>query len=190
AKKNAAENVQLPHLQTFAHAAELGSFTAAAKALRLTQAAISQRVQALEKAVGKSLFQRRGGRVLLTDAGRKLYGYVQRILELHQEARRQIAGREAPVAGELLIAASTIPGEHLLPALLADFHKKHPHIRVQVGIADSMAVMARVERGDVSLGLVGRRSDNPHLEFRRCAMDRMVLIVPPRHVLGRHKAIT
>lgn len=189
-KSAGVSDVQLPHLETFAQAAELSSFTAAAKALRLTQAAVSQRVQALEQVVGKSLFQRRGGRVLLTDAGRKLYGYAQRILELHQEARRQIAGREAPVTGELLIAASTIPGEHLLPALLADFHKQHPHIRVQVNIGDSMAVMAQVERGDVNLGLVGRRTDNPHLEFRRCALDRMVLVVPPRHPLGKRKTIT
>src|SRR5262245_12862881 len=188
-KSAATDHGQLPHLETFARAAELSSFTAVAKALRLTQAAVSQRVQALEKAVGKSLFQRRGGRVLLTDAGRKLYDYAQRILELHQEARRQIAGREAPLAGELLIAASTIPGEHLLPALLADFHRHHPHIRVHVSIADSMAVMAQVEHGDVSFGLVGRRSDNAHLEFRRCALDRMVLVVPPRHALAQRKAI-
>ncbi len=189
-KAGAVDNVQLPHLETFAHAAELSSFTAAAKALHLTQAAVSQRVQALEKMVGKSLFQRKGGRVLLTDAGRKLYGYAQRILELHREACRQIAGREAPVAGELLIAASSIPGEHLLPALLADFHKQHPHLRVHATIRDSMAVMAQVERGEVSLGLVGRKTDNPHLEFRNCAIDRMVLVAPPGHALAKRKTIT
>ena len=184
-----ADHGQLPNLATFAHAAELSSFTAAAKALRLTQAAVSQRMQALEKIVGKSLFQRKGGRVLLTDAGRKLYGYAQRILELHREAQQAIAGREAPVAGELLIAASSIPGEHLLPALLADFHKQHPQLRVHATIRDSMAVMAQVERGEVSLGLVGRKSDNPHLEFRRCANDQMVLVVPPDHVLSKRRKI-
>ena len=63
---------QLPHLETFARAAEAGSFTVAAKALGLTQAAVSQRIQALEKALDLSLFHRQGGRVLLTDAGRTL----------------------------------------------------------------------------------------------------------------------
>jgi DNA-binding transcriptional LysR family regulator len=63
-------NPQLPHLETFAKAAELSS-TGAAKALRLTQASASQRVQALEKSLGTSLFKREGGRVLLTAAGRK-----------------------------------------------------------------------------------------------------------------------
>ena len=54
---------QLPHLETFSKAAELSNFTAAAKALGLTQAAVSQRIQALEKALGRSLFDRRLGQV-------------------------------------------------------------------------------------------------------------------------------
>lgn len=184
------EDVQLPYLETFSKAAELSSFTGAAKALRLTQASVSQRIQALEKALDKSLFKRQGGRVLLTEAGQRLYDYAQRILDLHREARREVAGHEAPVGGELLLAGSSIPGEHFLPTLLSAFSLKHPHIRVRAGISDSMAVMAQVERGEVSLGLVGRKSDNPHLEFRYLASDRMVLVVPPGHPLSKRKKVS
>jgi DNA-binding transcriptional LysR family regulator len=53
-----------------------------------------------------------------------------------------------------------------------------------------MAVMAQVERGAVSLGLVGRKADNPHLEFRYLASDRMVLVVPADHALGRCKKVS
>jgi DNA-binding transcriptional LysR family regulator len=185
-----AEGVQLPYLETFSKAAELSSFTGAAKALRLSQAAVSLRVQALEKRLGKSLFQRQGGRVLLTVDGQRLYDYAQRILDLHRAARREISGHEAPTGGELFMAASSIPGEHLLPALLSVFRKKHPHIRVHATVSDSMAVMGQVERGDVSLGLVGRKAENPHLEFRHLASDRMVLVIPPGHVLGKRKKIS
>ncbi len=183
------EERQLPHLETFSRAAELGSFTAAAKTLRLTQAAVSQRVGALEKALDKPLFKRQGGRVLLTEAGQKLYTYAQRILALHREARQEVTGHKTPVAGELALAASSIPGEHLLPALLSLFGQKHPHIRVRATVSDSMAVMAQVERGEASIGLVGRKSDNPHLEFRYLASDRMVLVVPPGHPLFRRKKV-
>jgi DNA-binding transcriptional LysR family regulator len=117
---------QLPHLETFARAAELNSFTAAAKALELTQSAVSQRVQALEGELGVSLFQRRGGRVVLTGAGRRLYDYAQQILALHREARAHVSGRPAPLDGELFLAASSIPGEHLLPGLLCAFRQQHP----------------------------------------------------------------
>jgi DNA-binding transcriptional LysR family regulator len=184
------EDVRLPYLETFSKAAELSSFTGAANALHLTQAAVSQRIHALEKALGVTLFSRKGGRVLLTDAGRKLYVYAQRILNLHREARRKLTGQETPLVSELLLAASSIPGEHLLPALLSVFGQQHPHIRVRATVTDSMAAMGQVERGEVSLGFIGRKSDNPNLEFRYLAHDRMLLIVPPGHALSRRKKVS
>jgi DNA-binding transcriptional LysR family regulator len=187
---NASEDLRLPHLETFSKAAELSSFTGTAKALRLSQAAVSQRVHALEKTLGTALFRRQGGRVLLTETGQRLYDYAQRILDLHREARREITGQEIPVAGQLFLAASSIPGEHLLPALLAVFGRSHPHISVHATVSDSMGVMAQVERGEVSLGLVGRKADNPHLHFRYLASDRMVLIVPPEHALSRRRKVS
>lgn len=159
------ETVQLPYLETFSKAAELSSFTGAAKALRLTQAAVSQRVQALERMLNKPLFKRQAGRVLLTEAGQKLYQIAQQILDLHRHARSEIAGKETPATGELLLAASSIPGEHFLPALLSVFGQKHPHVKVRATVTDSLAVIAQVEKGEVSLGLVGRKVHKPHLEF-------------------------
>src|SRR5262245_26895472 len=92
---------QIPHLETFAKAAELSSFTAAARELGLTQAAVSQRIQALEKYLGEALFRRQAGHVLLTEAGHRLYPYVQRIFSLHQEARASVTGCKPPLVGEL-----------------------------------------------------------------------------------------
>lgn len=183
-------DLQLPSLETFSKAAELSSFTEAAKILRVSQAAVSQRVQALERTLDTPLFKRQGGRVLLTEAGRKLYDYAQRILDLHRQARREITGHDTPVGGELALAASSIPGEHLLPTLLSPFGRKYPHIRVRAAVGDSMSVLAQVERGEVSLGLVGRKTDNPHLEFRYLVGDRMVLVVPPGHALSRRKRVS
>jgi DNA-binding transcriptional LysR family regulator len=184
------DDLQLPHLETFSKAAELTSFTGAARVLRLTQASVSQRMQVLEKMLRTPLFKRQGGRVLLTDAGRKLYDYAQRILDLHRQARREITGLETSVGGELCLAASSIPGEHFLPALLSPFGQAHPHIRVRAAVSDSMGVMVQVERGEVSLGLVGRRIDSPHLEFRYLASDHMVLVVPTGHALSARKTVS
>ena len=184
------EDVELPHLPTFAAAAESSNFTAAAKALGLTQAAVSQRIQILERLLDTSLFDRRGGRVILTDAGRTLHAHARRILDLHRDARAAVTGRTAPAGGELAIAASSVPGEHLLPALLTDFGKAYPHVRVRAAVSDSLAVTGQVERGEVSLGLVGRKTDNPHLEFRFLVSDRMVLVAAPGHPLARKRAVT
>src|ERR1700730_12503930 len=125
---------QLPYLETFAKAAELSNFNAAARVLGLTQAAASHRIQALEQALKESLFPRQGGHVLLTDAGRCLYTYAQRILALHREAIQEITGREAPLTGELLLAASSVPGEYLLPDLLSQFQERHPHMQIRASV--------------------------------------------------------
>jgi DNA-binding transcriptional LysR family regulator len=184
------EDDQLPHLGTFSKAAELSSFTAAAKILGLSQAAVSQRIQALEKTLDVPLFRRQGGRVLLTEAGQRLYQYAQQILAVHREARQEIAGQKQSISGDLALGASTIPGEHLLPALLSIFHQRFPGIQVKAEISDSMKVIAQIERGQVSLGLVGRKTDSPHLEFRHFATDRMVLVLPPKHVWSKRKQVS
>jgi DNA-binding transcriptional LysR family regulator len=88
-----ADPIPLPHQSTFSKAAELSSFTAAAKALGLTQAAVSQRIQLLERALNVSLFDRRDGRVVVSEAGRTLYAYAQRIDDLLRDARQVVGPR-------------------------------------------------------------------------------------------------
>jgi DNA-binding transcriptional LysR family regulator len=180
----------LQHLETFARAAELSSFTAAARALNLTQAAVSQRIAALEAELGVALFRRQGGRVLLTEAGRRLHDYAQRILDLHREAREQVTGRPQPVTGELSLAASSIPGEHLLPELLSVFGQRHPSVQVKATVTDSQSALMQVEQGQAHLGLVGRKGDSPHLDGRCFARDQLVLVVPADHRWVKRRSIS
>lgn len=180
---------QLPYLDTFSKAAELSSFTAAGKELGMTQAAVSQRIHALEKELGVALFDRRGGRVFLTDAGQRLYVHAQRILELHRKARQQVTGKKTPITGDLLLAASSIPGEHLLPAILSIFRRQNPDVRVKVEVTDSLKVMEQVTKGRVHLGLVGRKTDDSNLRFKEFATDEMVVIVPPNHRWSKSKRV-
>ena len=181
---------QLPHLETFAKAAELSNFTAAARILGLTQAAVSQRIHALEQVLKGPLFLRQGGHVLLTDAGHRLYSYAQRILTLHREAIQDITGRETPLAGELTLAASSVPGEHLLPEILAAFQHRYPHIQVRASVTDSQQVLQQVEHGQVHLGLVGSKKEGPHLEYRCFATDTLTLMVPAKHPLAGKKRVS
>lgn len=180
----------LPHLETFVEAAERRSFTAAARALRVTQAAVSQRVQQLEKVIGALLFRREAGRISLTDAGQVLHDFARRILALHGEARAAVAGTKQVVSGELILGASSIPGDHLLPGILAALRKRHPQVRVRVEGGDTAGVLRMVERGDVHLGLVGGKKDSPHLAFDEFARDHLVVIVRPTHPWRRRRRIS
>ncbi len=180
----------LPHLETFARAAEAGSFTAAARMLGLTQAAVSQRIAALERELGVALFRRHGGRVELTDAGRRLHDYAREIFALFERARAQITGQAVPVTGELLLAASSLPGEYLLPCVLARYQQRHPLVRVRVRVSDSQQVFADVEHGLAHVGLAGEAPASPHLEHRQFARDEMLLVVPARHPLAGRETIS
>jgi DNA-binding transcriptional LysR family regulator len=181
---------ELPYLPTFAKAAELSSFTGAARTLGLTQAAVSQRIQALEHELRVALFERRGPRVFLTDAGHRLYAHAERILELHRQAREDLTGRRATLTGELCLAASSVPGEHFLPELLSAFRRKHTGVQVRASVSDTRTVLAQVERGQVHLGLVGGKMDGPHLEYRCFACDCLVLVVPAGHPWWRRLRVT
>ncbi len=180
----------LPHLETFVLAAELGGFTAAARALGLTQAAVSQRVQQLEAVLAAALFRRKAGRVELTTAGRLLYDYADRIGELHREARSAVTGQPDVLDGELVVAASSVPGEHLLLPLLSAYRDRYPKVRVRASVADTCAAHHEVEAGRAHVGLVGGRSDGPHFEYTHIGRDRLVLVVPPAHPWRRRKHVS
>lgn len=180
----------LPHLETFALAAELGGFTAAARALGLTQAAVSQRVQQLEAVLVAPLFRRKSGRVELTASGRLLYDYAGRIGELHREARAAVTGQSGAPDGELTVAASSVPGEHFLLPLLSAYRDRHPKVRVRATVADTCAAHREVEAGRAHVGLVGGRTDGSHFEYTHIGRDRLVLVVPPAHPWRRRKRVS
>jgi DNA-binding transcriptional LysR family regulator len=183
-------DVQLPHLETFSKAAEFASFTRAAESLCMTQAAVSQHIHAIEKELRVALFTRHAGKVELTEAGRLLYEFAQRILTLHVEARCALGQMSGEVAGELRIAASAIPAEHFLMGLLAEFHRAHPQIHVVPDVGDSETVVSAVEQSKVTLGIAGRRLAVPWAEYQLFAKDRLTLVVPSGHAWQSRSAVT
>jgi DNA-binding transcriptional LysR family regulator len=181
---------ELPHLGTFVKAAELQSFTATAAELGVTQTAVSQRIAALERELRISLFDRRAGRIALTEAGERLYKYARRILDLHEEARTGLGGFHPSVSGDLPIAASSVPAECYLPALLSAFRETYPDVHVRATVSDSDSVMKEVVKGRATLGLVGKKTEKAALEFRPIGTDTLVLIVPSEHPLAGRKSIS
>jgi DNA-binding transcriptional LysR family regulator len=174
----------LPHLDTFAEVAEAASLTAAAHRLDLTRQAVADHITALQESVGVVLLTRTDRKLELTPAGRQLLDHARNILTLHRHARRVLAGREAPIAGDVSVVAGSVAGEHLLPDLVAAFVRMHPHVRVRADVTGSSEAVERVERGEADVGLAGHPPESPHLESRRVARDRMVVVVPPEHPLA------
>jgi len=112
-------------LSVFSAVARRLSFSRAAEALHLSQPAVSKHIRQLEAELGVQLFHRRGNRVELTDAGRIVADYAQRISALTEEVRRVLGELEGLERGYLRVGASTTPGLYLLPQVLARFQKKY-----------------------------------------------------------------
>src|SRR3990172_7350615 len=104
------------------------NFSRAADELHLSQPAVSKHIHQLEAELGVRLFQRLGKRVELTEAGRIVADYAQRVSVLTEEVRRVIGELQGLQRGHLRIGASTTPGLYVLPDMLARFQKKYPAI--------------------------------------------------------------
>jgi DNA-binding transcriptional LysR family regulator len=89
-----------------------------------------------------------------------------------------------------MLAASSVPGQHILPRMLATFRRAHPAVWVRVSVSDTDAVLREVEQGKAHLGLVGGQGGSSHLVFRRFACDELVLVIPRSHPWWRKKQVT
>src|SRR6476469_10516190 len=105
----------LRHLRTFATVAERGSFSAAAEALGVTQPAVSQQIQALEREIGEPLIDRSVRGVRLTEQGETVLRHAQRMVALDGEFTRELQAGDGVLSGTLVVGSSTGLGEHLLP---------------------------------------------------------------------------
>jgi len=176
-------------LETFKLVADLESFSEAARRLGISQPAVSFKIKALEKELGASLIDRSGGRVVLTPAGRTAYGHALKLLSGLDEMLADIPRATGDVAGHLLIGAGTIPGEYLLPQLIAGFRTAYPRVTVSLYISNSREILDRLERESIEIGFVGAPMGKPHVE-RAFSEDRLVLITPPQHPLAHKRAAT
>jgi DNA-binding transcriptional LysR family regulator len=177
------------YLRTFLEIVRRGSFSEAAGHLKLSQPAVTFQIQRLERDLGVRLLDRGGGRLRLTPEGEAFHRHAERIVREEEALQESLSALAHEVRGELSMAASTVPGEFLVPALLAEFVRHYPHVQASVTVFDTEAAIEHVLRGEFDLGFTGARTDRPGLEQVPFVRDRMVLIVPPEHPFARRTSI-
>lgn len=163
------------HLEAFVQVAVRGGFTRAAEALFLTQPTVSGQMKELEQELGVTLFHRLARSVELTEAGRELLPRARELLRGRDHLLERAAAYRGLLWGELEVHASTIPGEYLLPSVLAGFKKAHPEVRVRLRIHGSAEVLRLVAEGEAALGVVGEREEGLGVEYAALWSDRVGL---------------
>jgi DNA-binding transcriptional LysR family regulator len=183
--------VELRHLLALQAVAREGSFGRAAIKLGYTQSAVSQQIQALERAVGERLIERPGGPrpVSLTEAGQLLLRHAEAIVARMKAAQADLAAFSEGAAGPLRIGTYQSVSARLLPALVRRFKEAFPKVEIQLSesaIDDELE--ARVERGDVDLSFVMLPMNEAPLEAAQLLVDPYVLLVPTgSRLAGRAK---
>jgi DNA-binding transcriptional LysR family regulator len=173
--------MDLRHLRLFCEIVEQRSFSLAAEFMHITQPAASLQVRSLEREMGVQLLDRSGRDVATTDAGEVLYRYAKQIIDLDDQARVEIMDLSELMGGRITIGASTGPGEHILPGLIAEFKREHPGVAVSLRVTDSHEVVDLVLARALELGVVGAVTTHKDLAVAPFARDEILLVCAPAH---------
>ncbi len=175
--------MELSQLEVFLAVACEHRFSRAAEKLHRTQSAVSQTIRKLENELGEALFDRSSREGVLTDAGRVLYEYAERLLNLRQDAHESLAELRELQKGRLVIAANEFTALYLLP-VLAEFRRLHPMIRITVQRSLGSRIPDDVLQHSAELGVLSYKPEEPRLHSIVTYLDELVLVVPPRHPLA------
>ena len=175
--------MDLGQLEVFLTVAREGKFSRAAEKLHRTQSAVSQSIHKLEQDVGEPLFDRSSRDGLLTDAGRVLQEYAERLLNLRDDASGALVELREVRRGKLSIAANEFTALYLLP-VLADFRRLHPMIRIVVQRSLGSHIPDDILRHNSELGVLTYDPQEPHLHAIVVYRDELIFVVPPKHPLA------
>jgi len=182
--------MNLDHLRTFIEVMRTGSFSEVAKMLDISQPAVSFQIQKLEHDLGMRLIDRKQKKLVLTEAGKRLMQFSQNVQAERESMMTDLDQLREEVIGDLVVAASTIPGDYILPILLSDFKKQHPAVQIHVAAGDSGRVIDDVEAGTYDIGFCGIAPVESDLEVVRIGGDEIVLIVYPGHPFAGRKSVS
>ncbi|HEX7795916.1 MAG TPA: LysR family transcriptional regulator [Vicinamibacterales bacterium] len=181
--------MDLTALRIFLTVAEERSFSRAAAKVHRTQPAVSQAVKRLEDELGEQLFDRSSKSGTLTDAGRVLQNYGQRLVRLAEEAESAMRELRDLRRGRVLIGANEAAIHTLLP-LMARFRQKIPDIAVDVRRVPARQIAVEVQQGSLDFGALTFRPAEEGLLEVAVGSDELVLLMPPSHPLAKRKQVT
>lgn len=177
-------------LQIFHAVATHLNFTRAAEALYMTQPAVTLQIRNLEDEYRMRFFERSPQGVEMTEAGRLMFEYAGRILDLNREMDTRLAELNDEIRGELRIGAAVTLADEVLPGLLGEFNDLYPRVRLVLLTGNSEKMLEKLVDRQIPLALI----DGPDLPegvvAEDCGEDELVLICDATHPLARQKSVT
>jgi DNA-binding transcriptional LysR family regulator len=181
--------MELSQLEVFLTVAREHRFSRAAEKLYRTQSAVSQTIRKLEQEIGEPLFDRTSREGVLTDAGRVLQEYAEKLLNLRQDAQEALVEMRELQKGNLVIAANEFTALYLLP-VLAEFRRLHPTIKITVKRSLGSHIPDDILQHNVELGVLSYDPQEPHLQSTVVYLDELAFVVPPGHPLASAEEVS
>jgi DNA-binding transcriptional LysR family regulator len=182
--------VHIETLKTFCDLIETGSFSKAAALNFISQSAVSQQIQALEKRFDQKLIERgkRNG-VTPTEAGKSLYLECKEILERFNAIERRLGASSDAVTGTIRVATVYSVGLHELPPYVKRFIKEHPQVKVHVEYSRTDKVYEACLSNTIDFGIVALPLRKPNLAVIAFRQDKLVIVCNPEHPLAQRRRI-
>jgi DNA-binding transcriptional LysR family regulator len=178
--------MEFRQLKTFRVVAQLLSFTRAAEQLYMAQSSVSAQIRGLEEEFGVMLFDRIGRRVLLTDAGRRLYDYASRIEGMTDEMRSEVVG-ERYGRGSLTIRMPETLAAIYMPAVIEKFNEEYPEVRLIFINCSDLQLSRELNSGSIDLAFL--MTDDIHLQDVQVVflknLDLVLAASPQHHLTGK-----
>ena len=165
-------------LRVFAAVARHLSFTKAGQELFISQPAVTKHIRELEAQHEQRLLERRGSKVLLTEAGRLLLAHAEAVAASARQLDEQLHALRSPdeAAGRLRLGASTTLAQYVLPAWLPAFQARYPRVQLSLLTVNSERIAEALLRGELDLGFVEGRSRSRDLHYELLLPDELVAV--------------
>ena len=175
-------------LRAFQELARHQCFTAASRALHLTQSAVSHSIKALESALDMALFERQGKVVRLTQAGAKFHPYAVDVLNRMQCAVDAVKSIRHPGYGRLSIGATITMSHAVLPAVLREFRASFPHYEITISTDDTRELLNLLGNGTIDVAMEWNSPAHQHITFAISLPIKSAMA--PAHPLAQKESIT
>ncbi len=176
-------------LRAFQELARHQSFTAASRALHLTQSAVSHSIKALESTLDMALFERQGKVVRLTQAGAKFHPYAIDVLNRMQCAVDAVESIRHPGYGRLSIGATITMSHAVLPAVLREFRASFPHYEITISTDDTRELLNLLGNGTIDVAVGMELSGTSTYHFRHLFTDQIAMAMAPAHPMAQKESI-
>jgi DNA-binding transcriptional LysR family regulator len=177
-------------LRVFYYAAKNLNFTRAAHALFITQPAVTAQIKSFEAFCNLKLFKKRGRKIYLTDEGKSLYVYAQKIFKYEKEIENVIEDMRELKRGILSLGTTKAYARYFMPLMITTFHKNYPNIKIQLNEGSSQEMTNSLLDFKIEVAVIAKAEDNAEITLFPFSQEEMAIILPRNHPLIKMKNVT